>query len=96
MGCEVLQSAALRVTKGWVAVADGADCDGRELTAYQRAALVTLRLRAGDRLRTSDVMRICQIRRSGALKMLGHLAVLPEMRLFLDDEGFWVLNEATR
>jgi hypothetical protein len=94
MGCEDLRSAALRVTTGWGAVADGGwDCEGRELTAYQRAAIVALRLRAGERLRTSDVMRMCRMQRSGALKMLGHLAALPEMPLILDEEGFWGINE---
>jgi hypothetical protein len=67
----------------------GLDCEGSRLTAYQRAALVTLRLHKGERLRTVDVMEICGMHRSGALKMMGHLAVLPELPLVLDDEGFW-------
>lgn len=96
MVCEIASGRrSLAMTaQGWGAVADGGwDCDGRELTAYQRAAIVALRLRAGERLRTSDVMRMCRLKQSGALKMLGHLAALPEMPLVLDDEGFWRLSE---
>ena len=70
MVCEIASGrrSLAMTTRGWGAVADGWDCDGRELTAYQRAAIVALRLRAGERLRTSDVMRMCQMSWSGAYK----------------------------
>jgi hypothetical protein len=72
-------------------ICEGHEQNERELSAYQRAALVTCHLLSGESLQTADVMQICQMRRSGALKLLGHLAALPEMPLFLDDEGYWTL-----
>lgn len=66
-----------------------ADVATSELTAYQRAALVTGVLKDGRRLRTREVMDLTGLRKGGALKLMGHLAALHELGVWLDDEGCW-------
>jgi hypothetical protein len=70
---------------------DGDPVTGDEWSAYQRAAVVTVRLMRGQRLRTRDVMRVAGLRQSGALKLMGHLAAIPDLAVVLDDDGCWRL-----
>lgn len=67
------------------------DTETADLSAYQRAALVTVRLLSGQRLRTRDVGRLVGLRRESAWKLMGHLSAVPDLALILDDDGFWRL-----
>jgi hypothetical protein len=66
-----------------------ADDQVGELTAYQRAARVTLRLAEGATLRTEEVMALTGLRRSGALKLLGQLAQMHDLPVYECRRGVW-------
>jgi hypothetical protein len=66
-----------------------ADDQVGELTAYQRAGRVMLRLAEGGTLRTEDVMRLTGLRRSGALKLLWQLAQLHDAPVYECERGAW-------
>lgn len=70
-----------------------ADDQVGELTAYQRAARVVLRLAEGQTLTTDEVMRLSGLRRSGALKLLGQLAQLHDVPLYECRRGAWRLSK---
>lgn len=70
-----------------------ADDQVGELTAYQRAARVMLRLAEGETLRTDEVMRLTGLRRSGALKLLGQLSQLHDVPLYECRRGTWRLGK---
>ena len=64
------------------------DDQAGELTAYQRAARVMLRLAEGQTLKTEEVMRLTGLRRSGALKLMGQLEQLHDAPVYCF-EGAW-------
>ena len=69
--------------------------DTSDLTSYQRAAKVAVALARCQRLRTADVMALTGLKRSTALKLLSHLAGLPELPLLQDTEGFWQVRQVS-
>jgi len=58
-----------------------------DLTAQERAAIVTWRLACGERLTTQEIMRLTGLTREGAwYLMMRLLRVVP---IFCDDGGEW-------